>query len=55
MDCPNCKATSGMPFKASTSVQTKAIEVSMRCRGCWYEWRFAMPILGNETPVSEIE
>lgn len=42
MDCPDCKASSGMPFRAITSPD--CVMVELRCRECNHEWPFEMPV-----------
>ena len=37
LECPNCAAVSGMPYKASTLEGAVAVEV--RCKDCQHEWR----------------
>ena len=39
LECPDCKASSGYPFKAGTKQgAVTAVQLSMRCRDCRYEW-----------------
>ena len=39
LECPDCKASSGFPFKAGTKLGSVAVVVvSMRCRECRHEW-----------------
>jgi hypothetical protein len=39
LECPDCKASSGFPFKAGTQPGTlTAVLLAMRCRGCGHEW-----------------
>ena len=39
LECPDCKASSGYPFKAGTKIGTLTIVLlAMRCRGCGHEW-----------------
>jgi hypothetical protein len=39
LECPDCKASSGFPFKAGTKSGTvTAVLLAMRCRGCGHEW-----------------
>ena len=39
LECPDCKASSGFPFKAGTKLgKVTAVVLSMRCRECRYEW-----------------
>ena len=39
LECPDCKASSGFPFKAGTKLGTvTAVVLSMRCRACRHEW-----------------
>lgn len=42
--CPECNRVSGMPFIASTTLESGAIRVGLRCRDCGHEWRFDMPV-----------
>ena len=38
LECPDCKASSGFPFKAGTKLGTvTAVVLSMRCRDCRHE------------------
>jgi RNase P subunit RPR2 len=48
MACPNCSKVSGMPFIASTTMESGAIRVGMRCRECSHEWRYDMPIASEK-------
>ena len=39
LECPDCKASSGFPFKAGTKLgAVTAVVLSMRCRDCRHEW-----------------
>ena len=42
--CPKCDDVAGMPFIASTTLESGAIHVGMRCRECGHQWRFEMPV-----------
>ena len=44
MPCPTCKAVSGMPFIAGTTLESGVIRVGVRCSACGHEWRFDMPV-----------
>jgi hypothetical protein len=43
--CPDCKALSGVPYLAGTTLRGGAIEVGMRCNGCGHVWSFDMPVV----------
>ena len=43
LECPNCAAVAGMPFRACTL--PGAVAVDVRCRECQHEWRCLMPPL----------
>jgi hypothetical protein len=39
LDCPDCKASAGYPFKAGTKRGAPlAVLLDMRCRSCKHEW-----------------
>ena len=39
LECPDCRASGGYPFKAGTKVGTvSAVVLAMRCRECRHEW-----------------
>jgi hypothetical protein len=39
LDCPDCKAASGFPFKAGTKTGAmSSVVLAMRCRDCRHEW-----------------
>jgi hypothetical protein len=41
MTCPNCQATTGMPYVAKTMLNG-AVCVGVRCYSCQHEWDFEM-------------
>jgi transposase-like protein len=42
MNCPDCKASSGMPYKAATA-PNGGTHVDLRCHNCGREWAYEMP------------
>ncbi len=45
LDCPDCKAASGFPFKAGTKHGAPAaVLLAMRCRSCLHEWPLELPL-----------
>ena len=39
LECPDCKASSGYPYKAGTKQgRVSAVQLAMRCRECRHEW-----------------
>jgi hypothetical protein len=52
LDCPDCKASAGFPFKAGTKQGAPAaVLLAMRCRTCRHEWQLDLPI-SQITPPS---
>jgi hypothetical protein len=45
LDCPDCKAASGFPYKAGTKFGApSAVLLAMRCRSCKHEWPLELSI-----------
>ena len=45
LDCPDCKASSGFPYKAGTKFGSPAaVLLDMRCRTCRHEWPLEVAI-----------
>ena len=44
MECLDCKALAGHPFKAGTTLETEGIRVGMRCLECQHEWVIDLPV-----------
>jgi hypothetical protein len=44
MECPQCRAVSGMPYRATTMIKNGAICVELRCCHCHHEWEYEMPV-----------
>ena len=52
MMCPDCKASAGLPFMASTQAgRPDIVRIGMRCQSCRREWTHDLP--ASERPVTE--
>jgi len=49
MECPQCGARSGMPYRATTMIKNGAICVELRCNDCHHNWEFEMPVTDDLT------
>ena len=47
IECPQCHAISGMPYRAATTAGVGVIVVSLRCMGCGQQWVYDMPIASD--------
>jgi len=41
MACPQCRATAGLPFRATT--EREELVIDLRCRECRREWTLVAP------------
>ncbi len=55
MDCPECKATEGRPYVATTMLENGGICVGMRCAGCGHEWEIEFPATNSPILVPKPE
>ena len=43
LECPQCRATAGMPYRAATTANKGVMVVSLRCLECGQQWEHGIP------------